>query len=79
MFHTSFPSKEVSFNEPNVAAIFNIEMYLPLSRMSSLAAQSIPYASPVLMHQKALWVHSITKPSIIYDHSLNFTSYTFFM
>lgn len=50
MFHISIPFQVVSFNEPNVAAILNIEMYLLLSRVSSSAAQSIPYASPVLMH-----------------------------
>lgn len=73
MFHLSFPCKVVSFKKTNVEAIFNTEMYLLLSSVSSLAPQNTPYASPVLMHQKAPQMHRVTKPSIIYDHSSNFT------
>lgn len=64
----------VHFNEPNVAAIFHIQVSnLLLSGMSSLATPSTPYGSAVLMYQKAPGIHSITKASIINDHSLNFT------
>jgi len=73
MFHMSFLSKVVSFNEPNVAAVFSVGVYLLLTRVSSLAAQSILYPSPVLMHQKMPRVHYITKYSIIHDHNINFT------
>lgn len=63
----------VHFNEPNVAAVFNMQVSnLLLSGMSSLATPS-PYGSAVLMHQKTPGVHSITKASIINDHDLNFT------
>lgn len=73
IFHLSFLCKVVSFNKPNVEAIFNIEMPLLLSSASSLAPQNTPYASPALMHQKAPQMHHVTKSSIIYNHSLNFT------
>lgn len=42
MLHIAFLSKVLSFNELNVAAIFDIGIYLLLSRVSSLATQSIP-------------------------------------